>query len=448
MKRSAVLVMVLLLGVAAGAGGALFLRGGSGGTSQPSKTPDIAKVGDTPPSGRRRIVYQSTMNPSEIADSPGKDSMGMEMVPVELDEPTSSPGLGVKGRSTINVNDRKRQLIGVRTVPVEKKPLVRSIRTVGLIAYDETRLHQVTTKVGGWIEKLYANSTGEPIRKGQPMLTIYSPELLASSQEYLLALRARDRLAASGMVSVRDSSEALVQSAKRRLALYDLSARQIADLESTGEAPRVMTLYAPITGHIITRKVTQGERIEPGANLFEIADLENIWVMAEVYEYELPFVKAGQKAFMTLPYLPGQTFEGRVELIYPVLSEATRTVKLRLRFPNPELSLKPEMYASVRIESDRGTGIVIPDSAVISSGARDIVFVDRGEGNLEPREIKLGLRLPDGVEVLEGLEAGENVVVSGNFLIDSESQLKAALGASALGKGASPDRKAAPGHVH
>lgn len=372
----------------------------------------------------------------------------MEMVAVEIEEPVAGAEPVVGGRSTINLDDRRRQLIGVRTVRVEEKPLVRTINAVGVIAYDETRLHQVTAKVGGWVETLQANATGEPIRKGEPLLTIYSPELLATSQEYLLAIRARDRLAGSDMASVRDDSEALVRSARRRLDLFDLSSRQIANLETTGEAPRVMTLYAPITGTIITRKVTQGEKIEPGAPLLELADLGRVWVLAEVYEYELAFVKVGQKAVMTLPYLPGRTLEGRVDLVYPVLSEATRTVKLRLAFPNPDLSLRPEMYANVRIESGQGAGIVIPDSALIHSGARSIVFVDRGDGNLEPREIKLGVRLDQSVEVLEGLAAGENVVVSGNFLIDSESQLKAALRASTPGKDAGTVGKAAPGHVH
>lgn len=391
--------------------------------------------------GKKKIIYRSTMNPNEMSDRPGKDSMGMDMVPEEIDEPPAGGGTTVDGRVAVKVSTQKRQLIGVRTAPVERAPFSRTIRTVGRVTYDETRLRNVFTKISGWVEHLYANSTGQLVKEGDPLLSIYSPELVSSAQEYLLARRGRDRLAASELAG--DSGERLVASARRRLLLFDLTPQQIATLGETGEAPKTMTLHAPISGHIITRYVTQGDRIEPGTKLLDIAELSGVWVLADVYEYELPFIRLGQVATMTLSYVPDRTFEGHITLIYPTLSETTRTVKVRLEFPNPDFTLKPEMYAQVEIHSDLGEKLTVPESAVVSTGTRDIAFVDRGEGYFEPRELKLGIRLPDRFEVIEGLAEGEPVLISGNFLVDSESKLKAALAAAGTDKAG-----AASGHSH
>jgi len=257
----------------------------------------------------------------------------------------------------------------------------------------------------------------------------------------LLALRGRDQLADSDMAG--DSSDRLVESARRRLLLFGLTPQQITALQKTGEAPTTMTLHAPISGNIITRYVTQGDRIEPGTKLLDIAELSRVWVLADIYEYELPFVRLGQVATMTLSYLPGRTFEGRITFIYPTLSEATRTVKVRLEFSNPDFALKPEMYAQVEIRSDLGERLSVPESAVISTGTRDIAFVDRGEGYFEPRELKVGMRLADRFEVLDGVAEGEQVLTSGNFLVDSESKLKAALAAAGTEKAGST-----AGHTH
>jgi RND family efflux transporter MFP subunit len=391
--------------------------------------------------GGKKILYRSTMNPNEIADRPGKDSMGMEMVQEEIDEPPAGGATAVDGRVAVKVSTQKRQLIGVRTAPVEKGPFTRTIRAVGRVTVDETRLRNVFTKISGWVEQLYANTTGQLVTEGEPLLSIYSPELVSSAQEYLLARRGRDQLAASELAG--DSGERLVASARRRLLLFDLTPQQIATLEQTGEAPKTMTLHAPISGHIITRSVTQGDRIEPGTKLLEIAELSRVWVLADIYEYELPFIHVGQVATMTLSYLPARTFEGHITLIYPVLSETTRTVKVRLEFPNPDFTLKPEMYAQVEIRADLGERLTVPASAVITTGTRDIAFVDRGEGYFEPRELELGLRLPDRFEVINGLAEGEPVLISGNFLVDSESKLKAALAAAGTDKAG-----AASGHSH
>jgi RND family efflux transporter MFP subunit len=426
-----------------------------------------APVGGTPEGGRSAAKaprYHCPMHPTVVSDRPGDCPIcGMRLVPVEEDEPAAGgEGAGgahaghaapeaagaAAGRVTVKVSETKRQLIGVKTAPVERRPLVRTIRTVGRVAYDETRLHHVHTKIGGWLERLHANATGEQVTAGDPLLTIYSPELLASGQEFLLALRARERLAGTTLPSIRESGEDLVASARRRLLLFDLTPDQIEALERDRIVPRTMTLHAPISGHVVARNVTQGERIEPGVNLLDIADLRRVWVLADVYEYELPFVRQGQAATMTLSYLPGRAFEGRITLVYPVLAEMTRTVKVRLEFPNPDLALKPEMYAEVEIGSDLGERLVVPDSAVISTGERDVVFVDRGEGFFEPREIRLGVRLPDTFEVLEGVAEGEEVLVSGNFFVDSESKLKAALAAAGAGNAAAGSGESPPGHRH
>ncbi|MBI5506825.1 MAG: efflux RND transporter periplasmic adaptor subunit [Deltaproteobacteria bacterium] len=382
--------------------------------------------------GQKKIIYRSTMNASEFSDRPGKDSMGMDMVAEEIEQAPAGP-VAVEGRAPVQLSERKRELIGIRTAAVEKKPLARTVRTVGLVTYDETHLHHVHTKISGWVEKLYANATGEHVEKGDPLLTIYSPELVASAQEYLLALHAKARLGASPVPSVQRSAERLVSSARQRLLLFDLTPQQIDALDGKGEVPTTMTLYAPISGHIITRNVTQGQQIEPGMNLLDIADLSHVWVLADIYEYELPFIHLGQAATMNLSYLPGRSFAGQVTLIYPVLNEQTRTIKARLEFANADYSLRPEMYAEVEIFADLGVRTVLPASAVISSGARDIVFVQRADGSLEPRAVTLGVRLPDLFEVLEGVAPGETVVTSGNFLLDSESKLKAALAASLTG---------------
>jgi len=373
------------------------------------------------------VIYQSTMNPGELSDKPGKDSMGMEMVPVETDGGAQA----VEGLAGVRIPFRKQQLIGVRTIVARRAPFVRAIRAVGRVTADETRLHHVHTKVGGWIETLYADATGEKVRKGQPLLSLYSPELLATQEEYLVALRSRRAMKEGSLPDLVHGAEDLVASARQRLLLYDLTPEQIHHLEETDEASRTVTLYAPLTGHVIARKVSHGERIEPDTPLLDIADLSQIWVIASVYEYELPFVRVGQRATMTLTYVPGTIYRGRVVLVYPVLDETTRTAQVRLEFDNPDLALKPEMYAHVELESDLGERLSVPDSAVLSTGTRDIVFVAQGDGYFEPREVQVGLRLPDAVEILGGLTEGETVVASGNFLIDSESKLKAALQATA-----------------
>ena len=391
----------------------------AGDASQPEKTA-------SPRPGGRRIFYRSTMHPGEVSDKPGKDSMGMEMERVEVDDAAG----GVQGLAPVILPAGKQQLIGVKTAQVRLAPFVRTIKTVGRVSVDETRIHHVHTKIEGWVDMLFISATGEKVVKGQPLLSLYSPELLATQEEYLLALKARGDLGAGASPEALRRAEDLVQSSRRRLLLYDFSSRQIDELEKSGSAMRAVTLPAPVSGYIIGRNVTHGEKITPESNLLDIADLSNIWVLASIYEYELPFVKPHQRATMSLAYQPGKRYEGHVTLIYPVLEEGSRTIQARLEFANPTLELRPEMFADVIIQADLGERLALPESAVISTGTRNVVFVAGQDGLFEPREVRLGLRLPDAVEVIEGLREGETVVTSGNFLLDSESKLKSALEAA------------------
>lgn len=396
-------------------------------------------VGGTPAPAKAKTIYRSTMNPNEVSDSPGKDSMGMEMVPVEAEE--APKAMSVSGLSAVRIPAQKRQLIGIRTSVVERSAFSRSIRAVGTVTVDETRLRHVHTKVDGYVEKLYANATGEQVWEGKPMVEFYSPELVATQQEYLVAVQARERISGSTVPGVRDSADELVRSVRRRLELFDVPDGQIMELSGSGRTRRLITLYAPVSGVLLRREVTEGERVEAGTTLLEVADLSRVWVLASVYEYELPFVREGQRGTMTLSYLPGKTFEGRVSLIYPTLDPATRTVQVRLEFANPAMELRPEMYAEVELQADLGERLSVPASAVLETGTRAVVFVDRDDGVFEPREVEIGLRLAETYEVLSGLQEGEKVLTSGNFFVDSESKLKAALAAMA-------GESQPPAHVH
>jgi RND family efflux transporter MFP subunit len=380
---------------------------------------------------RVRTIYRSTMNPAETSDHPGKDSMGMDMEPVRIEEPEES---GVEGQAGVSLPTRKRQLINVRIVAAARAPFVRTLRAVGRVVPDETRLHHLHTKVGGWVEMLHLTATGDKVERGAPLLDLYSPELVASQEEYLLALRSRSELASGALPKVADSARDLVESARRRLLLFDMTPGQIDELQERGEPRRTVTIYSPISGYVLARNVTHGEKITPDTALFDIANLARVWIMASVYESELAFVHQGQAATILFESMPGEPLPGRVDIVYPTLEETTRTAQVRLVFDNPRLLLKPGMYAQVEIRSDLGPRLSVPPDAVVESGTRSIVFVAEGEGYFAPREVRLGLRLPDAVEVIEGLHEGDRVVASGTFFVDSESKLKAALEAAAAGQ--------------
>jgi Cu(I)/Ag(I) efflux system membrane fusion protein len=391
----------------------------------------VTRPRDHVAAGAGAVRYQCPMHPTMTSDRPGDCPIcGMRLVPIEPHEhPVSPPpadagAAAVPPGATVVVPPDRRSVLGVKTTTVARSPFVKEIRAVGRVTRDETRLRTVHTKVSGFVEKLFADAAGKVVREGEPLLEIYSPELLASQQEYLVALRSRERARTSAVPSVARSGDELVESARRRLELYDLTDAQIHDLETTGIPRRRITVYAPGSGTIVERSVTVGQEVEPGTALLTLADLSRVWVVGSVYEHDLPFVRVGQAARIVLPYAPGGEIRGTVSFLYPELDETTRTARVRVELPNASGSLRPDMYADVVLEADLGMRLAVPASAVIETGTRSVVFVERGEGRFEPREISVGLRLPDAYEVLRGLDEGDRVVASGAFFVDSESRIR------------------------
>lgn len=334
----------------------------------------------------------------------------------------------------VQISPERQQLIGVKIGKVEMRPLEKIIRTVGRVDYDERKVVTVSPKIGGWIEDLYVDFTGRFVRQGEPLLTIYSPELVSTQEEYLIALRARKDLMKSPFAEVAASGNSLAESAKRRLKLWDISDDQIKTLEESGQAKKTLTLYSPFSGFVLEKMAYKGMSLMPGMALFKLADLSVVWLYADVYEYELPFVRVGQQAAIQLSYLQGETFTGKAIYIYPSLDPNTRTAKVRFEFPNPDGKLKPEMYGNVEIKVHLGQRLVVTEGAIIDTGLRQMAIVDKGNGYFEQREVKVGAKVDNYYEILKGLKAGERVVTSANFLIDSESRFKEAVGA--------------PGHAH
>jgi len=289
----------------------------------------------------------------------------------------------------------------------------------------------VNPKIGGWIEDLYVDYTGKLVHRGQPLLSIYSPELVAAQEEVLLALKAKKILGASPITDVAEGGDRLLQGARRRLLLWDITPKQLETLEQTGEIKKSMVLYSPVDGFVMEKMAYKGMALMPGTALYKIGDLSSIWVIGDIYESELPFIKIGDRAKITLAYYPGETFEGTATYIYPSLDPKTRTAKVRFDLPNPEFKLKPEMWANLELKTSLGRKLVVPEDAVMDSGTMQMVFVDRGQGHFESRHIQVGSKAEGYFEVLSGLKEGERVVTSANFLIDSESQLKGAMGGMA-----------------
>ena len=348
----------------------------------------------------------------------------MDYVPVYEDE---ADGPVVAGRAIVALSPERRQLLGVRSEPVSRRHLERTIRTVGRVAMDERRVHHVHTKYEAYVEQLYVNFIGQAVKKGEPLAALYSPELVATQQEYLLALRAQGQLAGSGVESAAEGGRDLLEAARQRLLFWDMTPRDIAAFEKTGKISRTVNLYADLPGFVIGKTAVHGMRVTPADTLFDIADLSNVWILADVYEADLPNVSLGMSAETTLPYQAGRSWKGSITYINPLVDPGTRTIKVRIEVPNQDAALKPDMFADVLLRRDLGTTLFVPDSAVLRALDRRIVFLDRGDGRLEPREVALGDRVEGGYAVLSGLSDGDRVVTSANFLIDSESSLKAAL---------------------
>ena len=379
-------------------------------------------------------LYHCPMHPSVVSDRPGTCPIcGMTLVPNA--EASRAPEPATQGRVPVEISETGRRLIGARTETVSMTELGRTLHAVGRVAYDETRMYHVHTKIQGWVEHVFAGAAGDVVRTGDPLLEIYSPELLASQQEYLVALDHRERAAASAVPGMRDDAERLVAAARQRLVLQDMTEKQIDDLVRTRQAQRTVTLYSPLSGTIVARNVSHGERIESETSLLDIADLSAVWVEASIFESDLPLVHAGQAAGVTLTYVPGRTYRGRIALLSPIVDEPARTVRARIPLDNRDLTLKPGMFADVALSGSLGRRLSVPKDAVLRTGARDLVFVHRADDLFEPREVTLGVSLPDRYEVRAGLADGDRVLAAASFFVDSESRLKSALGE-------------ATGHVH
>jgi RND family efflux transporter MFP subunit len=376
--------------------------------------------------GERKILYYyDAMNPGMRSDKPGKAPDGMDLVPMYAD---TGEGMASMPPGTVMISPTKQQLIGVRTDVVKKELLNRTIRTVAQVQIDETKISRIHVKIPGWVDQIYVDFIGELVSKGQPLFSFYSPDLVATQQEYLIARRAQKDLGTAPFSEVSKGSETLLQAARERLRLWDISDEQIQKLDETGQVTRAMTMYSPEDGFVMKREVYEKMYLAPETELYELVDLSSVWVNAEIYEFEVPYVKVGQPATMTLSYFPGKVYHGKVVYIYPTVDPTTRTVKVRLEFPNPGFDLKPDMFAEAQLNIPYGSQVFVPQGAVLDSGTEQIVFVALGDGYFEPRKVQLGPRLDDRIVVLSGLKPEEKIVTSGNFLIDSESRLKNAMG--------------------
>jgi Cu(I)/Ag(I) efflux system membrane fusion protein len=395
--------------------------------------PEIANI----KSVRKILYYRNPMGLPDTSPVPKKDSMGMDYTPVYEGEEPASDG------STVKISIEKVQKLGVRTEAAAQRELTRIVRAVSTVQADERLLHTVAPRFEGWIERLYINTTGQAVRKGDALMDVYSPELITAQQEYMIA-RQGVQAVADGSPEVRAGMQRLVDSALQRLRNWDISESELQQLQKEGKARQTITLRSAVSGVVLEKPSIQGKRFMPGEVLYQIADLSNVWVIADVFEQDLGMLRLGQSAAVLVDAYPGKVFNGKITFVYPTVTPETRTAKVRVELANVHALLKPAMYARVEFASSQNKAkvLAVPDSAVLDSGTRQVVLVELGAGRFEPRVVKLGMRGDGYVEVLEGVKAGEAVVVSANFLIDAESNLKAALGGFGHGAhGGKPDGK-------
>jgi len=394
----------------------------------------------------RILYYRNPMGLPDTSPVPKKDQMGMDYIAVYADEePASATPL-------VKLSLDKVQKLGVKTEAVALRDLASTIRAVATVQASERSLHTVTARFDGWIQKLYVNTTGQAVRKGEALMDVYSPDLITAQQEYLIARRGVQTLAGAS-ADVQASMQRLVDGALQRLRNWDISETDLQRLIQDGKTTQYLTLRSPANGVVLEKPAIQGKRFMAGEVLYQIADLSQVWLLAEVFEQDLGQVRIGQSANVRVDAYPENVFAGKVTFIYPTVTPESRTAKVRIELANPQALLKPSMYARAEFIASRGKGrvLAVPDSAVLDTGTRQLVLVQRGEGRFEPRPVKLGARGDGYIEVLEGVKAGENVVVSANFLIDAESNLKAAFsGFGQSADGAKPEEKsetkpAAPG---
>ena len=427
-KILVIVATTLVIGVVAGY---WFANQISGESEQRSLSRDIKQQ------ERKVLFYRNMGNPSVTSKVPAKDSMGMDYVPVYADADTFGNNTPA---GQVIIDPVTVQNIGVRTAITEEKTLSHVIRAMGRVDFDEERMVRLHPKTEGWIQKLKVDKTGQWTKKGSDLLMIYSPQLVSSQQEYLLALNNLKALESSPFEDIRQGAIDLVRTSRERLELLDVPKHQIRELEETRSIKKGLHIHTPVDGIVMKIGVREGQFVTPATELYMIADLSKVWVYADIYEYELPWVQIGDTAKIQLAGIPGKEFEGRLDYLYPYAESKTRTIKARFIFDNPEQLLKPNMFAEVQIYAGRKiNAVVIPDEAIVRSGTRTQVFVVREKGKFEPRIVKLGIASEGQVQVLEGLSAGEEIVTSSQFLIDSESKLR-----EATAKMLEPTKKSQP----
>ncbi len=421
MKRIIATILVSSL-VAAGLAAAYWL-GARQARQEAPQTPASQVQGGKPAEPEKKLLYyRNPMGLPDTSPTPKKDSMGMDYIAVYEGEAATS--------KQVSLDAGKMQKLGVRTEAAAMRELSRMVRITGRLEVDERRVFTIAPKFEGWIDRLYVNATGQNVLRGQALFDAYSPELVSAQKEYAIAVR--------GMESLKDASkearagmQQLAEASLTRLGNWDIASEEIARLRAGGEAKRVLSFRSPATGVVMEKKALAGSRFMPGEALYQIADLSSLWVLADVSEQDLALVRVGQSAIVSINAYPGRTFAARISFVYPTVNAQTRTTPVRLELANPGGLLKPAMYAGVELSTGKVRTLSIPNSAVLSTGREQVVLVEIAPGRFEPRTVKLGLQGDDYVEVREGMVAGETVVVSANFLIDSESNLKAALGAIA-----------------
>jgi RND family efflux transporter MFP subunit len=411
--------------------GLLLVAGGLAFISWKNKTANQSE-------NAKKDVYYCPMHKDYVSDKPGncpicsmklvKQGSQDEMQNMSQEPAEVVPSQASHTSGNVFISPERQQMLGVHSVPAEYKILSREIRTVGKIAYDETRITHLHTKFNGWIEKVYADFVGEPVKMGEPLFTIYSPELVATQEEYLLALRSKEKLGNSSFEWISKGSNTLADSARERLKLWGITDEEIEQVEKTGKAQRTMTIYSPTNG-IVTQRAAyhHGTYITPEMDLYTIVDISTVWLVADIYEKDLPFVKAGQQVSIEFPYNTANKLESRIEFFYPYLDPATRTGQVRIQLKNPNNQLRPDQFVNVFIKTDEQKHLVVPTDAVLNTGEQQYAFVDLGNGYFEPRQVRAGIQTPEGAAIEEGLKEGERVVTSANFLLDSEARLRGVL---------------------
>jgi Cu(I)/Ag(I) efflux system membrane fusion protein/cobalt-zinc-cadmium efflux system membrane fusion protein len=372
---------------------------------------------------RKILYYRDAMNPAHTSPRPGKTPDGMDLAPVYEDEAASEGG-------AVKIDPLTVQNIGVKTETVEMRSLKKDIRVSANIDLNETTVSIVNTKIMGWVEKLLVDFTGQPVKKGQPLLSLYSPDLVSTQDEYLQALRYRKGLPETASPDARKGADDLVASSKRRLMNWDIPESEIKALEDRGTPQKAMVIYSPSSGVVLEKMVVAGQNVAAGTALYKIADLSTVWAIANVFQEDLPYVKIGMETSVDLPSLPNRTFAGRVQFIAPVLDPTTKTAAVRIAIRNtPDFVLKPQMFANVEVVSPVAkSALSVSQQSVLHTGTRDIIIISLGNGLFRPQEVKVGMAAGGFVQVLSGLVEGQTIVTSAQFLLDSESNLKVAIG--------------------